>query len=410
MKHILIASILISFAITSLSAQSQPVIPNDNGQTTGQQSPPEFQNIPQETALDDDKIIMMVNAALEKIPEKLNTLKAEIRRVAFYSMKYDRTNISIQLARQIQGKIEALILGAGRPTLVYTPEVKPVKISAKENSIVFSSGFESTAQAQDTAVRLRLDGYMEGDVFLTKDTVYLNLRIFDAENMAVVWSNEFTSNLPPPPPPPPLPPPPPPPPSFTGIDFGFGSGGLQIVETVETNPAGSPDKITVPKFAEYNALDFRISEKTVFSDKLRFTLSAGGLSLTKGIIGTSSTTIKPSAVSGEGSMNLYVRAGMRITLVPAKLWWEATPANPTPPPRRDSLAAEISVGKLFIPNSTLGLDMVGIRFESDITRVLSIAIGYYYIGQEDIIIATGRKVRIGGVYYEISLLRFNFMP
>ena len=77
------------------------------------------------------------------------------------------------------------------------------------------------------------------------------------------------------------------------------------------------------------------------------------------------------------------------------------------------MASEVSVGKIWV-RGTSGLETLGIRFESDITRVLSVAAGFSYVTSEDSVIASSaagnRKVTVGGMYYEISLLRFNFMP
>jgi hypothetical protein len=350
----------------------------------------------------------MVDTTIAAMPDKMATIPKEINRVAFYSLKVDRANVSVPLAKQIQGKIEAKISSTGRITVIYAPEIKPIKITAGEGSLTLSSGFQTTEEIRAVSDKLRLDGMMEGEFYLTKDTLYLNLRIFDTRSMAVVWSQEFSSILPPVPLPPPPPPPPPPVPvkKYTGVDYGFGIAGLQLMGTDTTG-------VKAPSYAQYYCIDFRISEKTILTEKVRWTLTGGFLSLMTGLkSGRDSlgqdVNVNNTSVSGRILATPFARVGVRMSLIPAKILDEHV-ANPFTKPK-DVLASELSIGKLWV-RSTTGLNTVGLRFECDITRVLSVAAGFYYASQDEVAIAAnGRKVKVGGTYYEVSLLRFNFMP
>lgn len=364
--------------------------------------------------LTDNEILSLVDVTIKPMQERLASVPPDVKRVAFSSLKVDRNNVSMALAKQIQGKIEAKVAPIGKIILVYSPEIKPIKVSASEGSITLSSGFQTTDEIRQIAEKLRLDGLMEGEFYITQDTLYLNLRVIDARSMAIVWSQEFSSLIPTPPPPPPAPPAPPPLPvkKYTGIDYGFGVFALQMTPVLAAGTPAPPPAtgVGVPSYAKYYSLDARLSEKTIFSDKVRFTMTAGILSLMNGLSSndTLAITVFNTSVSGRILATIFGRVGMRISIVPRKAE-EENVANPFTQPR-DLLATELNVGKIWL-QGTNGITTAGIRFESDITRVLSIGFGFSYAGKKDIVIAKNdRKVTVGGTYYEVSLLRFNFMP
>jgi hypothetical protein len=367
--------------------------------------------------LTDNEILSMVDVTITPLPEKMSTIPPEMKRVAFSSLKVDRNNVSLALAKQIQGKIEAKVASAGKITVIYAPEIKPIKVSASEGSITLSSGFQTTDEIKQIADKLRLDGLMEGEFYLTQDTLYMNLRIIDSRTMAIVWSQEFKSIIPAPPPPPPAPPAPPPLPvkKYTGVDYGFGVLALQMTAVPGAATINPPVQdppatgVTVPSYAKFYSLDMRLSEKTIFSDKVRLTMTAGLLSLMNGLDSNDSLgiTVLNTSVSGRILATIFSRIGARISLIPRKVEDERV-ANPFIQPR-DILAAELNIGKIWLGGS--GVTTAGIRFESDITRVISVGFGFSYAGKKDLVIAKNdRKVTVGGTYYEVSLLRFNFMP
>lgn len=366
--------------------------------------------------LTDNEILALVDVTIKPMQERLSSMPPDVKRVAFSSLKVDRNNVSMALAKQIQGKIEAKVAPVGKIILVYSPEIKPIKVSASEGSITLSSGFQTTDEIRQIAEKLRLDGLMEGEFYITQDTLYLNLRVIDARSMAIVWSQEFSSLIPTPPPPPPAPPSAPPLPvkKYTGIDYGLGIFALQMTPYIGNGVNTLGTGVTVPSYAKYYSLDARLSEKTIFSDKVRFTMTAGLLSLMNGLSSddTLGITVLNTSVSGRILATIFGRVGMRISIVPRKAE-EENVANPFSAPR-DLLATELNVGKIWL-QGTNGITTAGIRFESDITRVLSVGFGFSYAGKQDIVMAETvgglkRKVTVGGTYYEVSLLRFNFMP
>ncbi|MCS7227967.1 MAG: hypothetical protein NZ839_03270, partial [Endomicrobia bacterium] len=243
----------------------------------------ERENVPTQTSpppiieekLTDDKMLSMLDVALKNLSEKVKTIPTNIRRVTFYSLKADRTQVSQPLLKQMQGKIEAAFASVQAPiTLVYSPEIKPVRIVAKDDTITFSSGFQSTEEVKNIAQKLRLDGLLEGEIYYTPKTVYLNLRIFDTETMSIVWSCELTNIVPPPP----LPA------KQKMFWYDLGIGGVFLPVSFEN----------VSKTAIYYAGDFRILTRMLFEEKLKFSLSAGTFFLYEGINISTKTFVSSS--------------------------------------------------------------------------------------------------------------------
>ncbi len=339
-----------------------------------------------------DQILSKVDVSLQSLPEKIATLKAEIKRVALYNIRTDKNDLSLSLSKIIEGKIVTAFSKLSRPILIYSPEIKPMRIIAKENVLNFTSGFQSTDEIKDTGRKLRVDGLLEGDVCITEAETYLTLRIIDTDSLNMVWSDYFdsiisTSVAKP---------------STTGIDFGFSFGGMQISET------SSSGQITVPPFVNYFSFDLRILQKTILNDKAKLTFTGGGMYLYNGIESSLvETTMVSSAKKNIGSISPYGRIGIKIPLVPV--------ATKPGAPKRDWLATEISVGKILgwdIEEITM-FDTIGLKLETDIAENTSISIGISYVSLYEMTLKAAPneiKVRSGGLYYEISILRFNFAP
>ncbi|MEW6557009.1 MAG: hypothetical protein AB1349_06610 [Elusimicrobiota bacterium] len=335
----------------------------------------------------DDSILDMVDISLKGLPEKIAKLKPEIRRIAFYSLKVDRRNVSPPLFRQIQGKIESAFLQLTKPILVYTPEVKPLKVVSKKDSISFTTGFQTTDEIKEISQKLKLDGFLEGELFVTANNVYLNLRIFEADSMAIAWSEEVKCvadltklELEPPKP------------KLTGVDWGFGISGIQLGETATTG-------MSVPQYANYYTTDLRISQKTTAGEKTRFTITAGFLCLYSG---ASTSTVTMVSSKKLGPLGIFGRLGVRVSLIPV---------DTKEGLRRDWLATEISAGKIFGSGmGTTGLTVFGLRLESDITKNVSVAAGISIVPVTNIAVGKTSNIKAGSLSYEISLLRFNYMP
>ncbi|MCB4792684.1 MAG: hypothetical protein LHV68_12475 [Elusimicrobia bacterium] len=329
--------------------------------------------------ISDDKLIEMLDSCLKSLPDKIAQLDPKVRRIVFFSLKVDRSNIPLPLFRQMYGNIEAALLKVQRPILVYAPEIKPIKVVSSEDSITLVSGFQSTEEIKDIASKLRLDGYLEGELYVTHKTLYLNLRIFETDNMAIVWSQELTSvtqtvSLEK---------------KLTGVDYGIGTAGIPVGQT------SSSSNLTVPSYANYYTVDLRISQKTITGDSVRYTLAGGALYLYDGISGND---LDPTIVTN-GSIAFFTRIGARISIIPVKSVQG-----------RDYIAAEINYGRLFGMGAS-GVNTFGIKIESDITKNITVGAGINYIPITDVTVnKTNSIVKVGGLSYEISLLRFNYKP
>lgn len=330
--------------------------------------------------LTDDQILAMVDSALAALPERVNELSPDIRRVAFYSFKVDRDTISTPLFKQVYGKIESAFLRVGRPTIIYAPEIKPLRVVSRGKNINFVSGFESSDEAKSIADKLRLDGYLEGELYVTKNNVYLNLRIINAQTLAVVWSNSIANSR-----------------AMTDkvekrkttFDLGLGVAGMQVTAT--SSSAG----MILPDFAKYYLVDMRVLQATQRGDKLKLSLSAGMYALTQGIDSGTKVTI----VSKDSFMNFFFRVGLRLSLIPI--------IEKVPSPRsQDWLATEFYFGKMMAEGTSV-TDMYGVRFESDITETFSMAIGISYVPATEVTFATNKTAKVGGMTYELSLLRIH---
>jgi hypothetical protein len=332
--------------------------------------------------MSDDQLIEMLDTSLKSLPDKVSKLDPKIRRIAFYSLKVDRANISLPLFRQIYGKIEASFLKVPRPILVYAPEIKPMKVVSNESSIQFVSGFQSTDEIKTLADKLKLDGYLEGELYITDRTLYLNLRIFESETMAVSWSEELTS----------ITPPPLPVPKLTGIDYGVGLVGIPLTAT---NLSGN---LNIPTYAQYYSVDVKISQKTLTGDKVRFTLDGGLLARYDGL---TDSGVDDTIVSGSGyGIYFFTKVGIRISLIPAE----------GVEPKRDWLSTNLTVGRLF-GLGTSGVTTFGVAFESDLTKNISMGAGVNYVPLTDVSVnSAGQTVKAGGLAYEIQLLRLNYKP
>jgi hypothetical protein len=334
--------------------------------------------------MSDDQLIEMLDISLKSLQDKISKVDPKIRRVAFYSLKVDRSNITLPLFRQIFGKIEAALLKVQNPKMIYAPELKPLKVVSNENTISFVSGFQSTGEIRDVAQKLKVDGFLEGELYISDRTLYLNLRIFESDNMTIAWSEEFTS----------ITPSPSAPPKMTGVDWGFGLAGIPVSAT------NLSTGLTIPSYAQYYNLDLRIAQKTISGDRARFTL-AGGLYLRyDGVTDpTLDSTIVSAKTAGALGTYFFARVGVRLSLIPAQ----------GIEPRRDWLATDITFGRLFGLGAS-GVSTLGIKLETDLTKNISMGAGISYIPLTDVEVSSTKTVKAGGLSYEISLLRLNFKP
>ena len=356
---------------------------------------------PAKLEMSDEKLLEMVDITLQSLPQKAEKIDPRIRRIAFYTLRVDRSSVSLPLLKQIYGKIEASFLQIKRPMIIYSPEVKPFKIVSNENAISFTSGFQSTQEIKDISQKLKLDGFLEGELYVTNKTIFLNLRIFESEDMSVVWSEELTSILPPEPPAPLIQ-------RTSGIDYGLGLSGIPVSAGKNVDPS-----LQIPSYAQFYNFDVRLAQRSLANDRLMFTIAGGLLGLYEGV--TSDTlTLDPTMVSTTGSgvgVKFFGRVGFRVSLFQMSKK-EATPKGSEvkeAPAVRDLLAAELTYGRLFGVGSS-GISTFGIAFETDITKIFSMRAGINFTPVTDLTVATDNEIKAGGLSYEISLLRFNYKP
>lgn len=333
--------------------------------------------------LTDEKMMAMLDIALSKLPEKVTIFPENIRRVAFYALRADRSQVSQILLRQIQGKIESAFCSLGKVHLVFAPEVKPIKIIAKDESIIFSSGFQTSDEIRNIAQKLRIDGFLEGEIYYTTKYVFLNLRIFDAETLNILWSAELTNEIPISPPEPPQ--------KIMWYDVGLGGAAMPAERLLDN---------TFHRAIFYTA-DFRTLIQTHFDERIKFSISGGILYLYEGI-SSSTMTIVTSNKRAVGPPSYVFRIGLRYAL----LRKESKIRNVG---IRDLLSTEFSVGNIF----AAGKERINIlnfllRFELDITKDISITAGLSYIPLTQI---SEADIRVGGGFmYEICIIRLLLNP
>ncbi|HCJ66681.1 MAG TPA: hypothetical protein DHV62_04970 [Elusimicrobia bacterium] len=327
--------------------------------------------------LAEQEVIDLLDISLRNLTQELKTLNPEIRKVLFYSLKGDRRNISQPLLRQLQGKIESTFVTAGLK-LVYAPGFKPIQIGVSEERVSLVSGFKDIDEMRETAAKLKLDGFMEGELFLAERRLHLNIRIFDAETMAIVWSKDFSNILPTPPPKP----------RTTGIDIGFGGAGLSLSRTVDSQD------LSVPSFVYYYTADLRITQTSELIKNSRYIFGGQIFYLSEGVESKKISLVSGKLVGG----GFALRGGIYLSLIKA----------PTKSKNRSWLATELSLGKIFSPGVSQTAFFLGV--ECDITEDMSSAFRVAYVIPKEITVETSKKVSAGGIYYEISLLRFNFNP
>ncbi|MFC1546802.1 FlgO family outer membrane protein [bacterium] len=326
-------------------------------------------------AMAPEKIMQKLDDSLDIFPGKIAALPPEFKRINFYSLYIDK-EIPKSLTRQIYGKLESIIIKEKGDILVYAPEIRPVKITYKKNMLKITSKFNTTKEIKDISERLKLDGILLGELYIAKNSLYLNLRIIDSSNMEIVWSEEFTSEKK----------------SLktrkTAIfDIGAGVNKMQI----------DSDVAAYPDIVEYLALEARLLQRIYNQDDYKLTFTFGLTPLYKGIEASQKTII-----SDQNLLNIYGKIGLRASLIPSEDKGETNEVI-----LRDWLAVELSLGKM-LGKGINNANLFTLKVESDFTKNISSAIGFTFVSKEELII-DNNKVKIGGLMYEISLIRVSFV-
>lgn len=330
---------------------------------------------------EDDRLIRLISTLLEKeIPDKLESLKPEYKRIAFYTLTVDRTKVNPMLLHVIRGIIEAQFAKVRRVTLVEIPNLKPIKLITKDNSLVFTTGINSLEEMKKIGEEQKLDGFLEGVINITEKHIYLSFRIVDASNGGIVWSEYLsTTSI--------ITQAPAPVKSVFKSEIDFGMGWLQVSEV---SKGATP--VSVPYYASYYMPEFRVYEKGWIGHSLSFGIGIGSLINVSGVDVSESSLVSPNAVGFGG---LYVRGYLKVSFIPKD-----------DPEMGDWFAGEFSGGTVLLSKPT-GLSFFGVDFVSDISKHFSVSAGASYATPVEQLLST-TKVKIGGVMFNVFLLRYYF--
>ena len=329
---------------------------------------------------EDDRLIRLMASITREIPDKLETLKPEYRRVAFYTLTVDRTKVNPMLLHVIRGIIESQFAKTGRVVLVEIPNLKPIKLITKDNSLIFATGLSSLEEMKKLGEEHRLDGFLEGVIDITEQNVYLSLRIVDASNGGIIWSEYMSTasqTLPPPPK------------ASFKWEFDLGFSWLQVTEV---SHGATTDVKSVPAYVTYYMPELRLYESSWIGQGLGFGIGLGLLVSASGVDVGESSLVSPDGIGFGG---LYIRGYLRNRVI-AK----------ADPDMGDWLAVEFNGGRAFASKPT-GFSFIGVDLVSDLSRHFSVSTGLSYATPAELNLSNTR-VRIGGVLFDIFILRYYF--
>jgi hypothetical protein len=328
------------------------------------------QEMQKQKETEEEMIIRLLTTVLQDLPERIKSLKPEIRRILFYSFHVDKSLIKPSLKRSLQATIESAFTKLPQVKLVNAPELKPLRIEIRDDSFKLGKGIKSMEEMKKISETYKIDGILEADLFLSKNNLYLNLNITELETGALVWTENFFSKeiilIPK---------------EFaTQVDISF---GMTWIETSELQKALiNPPKVL--SFTPYYTIELEISEPSFPVKHIDFCLK-GGLSL-----------LAEGTSFGGGS---YIKTGLRTGIIKKKdkegrlmegRYW---------------LAIDADFGRIFTTEQ--GQTIFGIHIESNISQHFSFSAGFSYFTPIEATYS-GSKIKIGGVSYEIFALRYHF--
>ncbi|MBI4369123.1 MAG: hypothetical protein HY547_02720 [Elusimicrobia bacterium] len=332
----------------------------------------------------EDQVVNLLDEALQSLPKKLESLPSKMGSVAFYTLHSDRKIINPILARNLQSRIEMAFIKAGKPQLVYVPELKPFKVISRENRFSVTSGIRSLAELQELGKKLDVDGIMEGEINVNRAAIYLTLRVVGTEKGELVWSEDFRSKN-----------------AMAGnrdtfvTDLGIGLFGLQLTDQGRDPSALATAQIaTVPAYANYQAIEVRFTEANPKIKSVKFALALGSH-----VLGSAAKSTTASFISGKtGDIflgSVYVRSSVIVGLVPNKEFSD-----------RHWLSAVLSAGRILALGAP-DLTEVGFGLESQLSSHFSMGANISLApAKETTLSAT--KVKMGGIAYSFFLVRYRF--
>jgi hypothetical protein len=331
---------------------------------------------------EDDRLIRLVSSLIEKeVPDKLESLKPECRRIAFYTLTVDKGKVNPMLLHIVRGIIESQFTKFRRATLVEIPNLKPIKLITKDNNLVFTSGISSLEEMKKIAEDNKLDGFLEGVINITEQQIYISMRIV-ANDGGIIWSEYMTTTgL--------KPPEPPAKPSVFKSEIDLGLSWLKLEKGSE---GATTDVKSVPSHATYYMPELRIYEKGWIGGGLSFGLGIGCMVNGTGVDVGESSLVSPN---GFGFGGVYLRGYLRTSFIPK-----------ADPDMGDWFAAEFNGASVFASKPT-GLNFFGVSLISDISSHFSISAGAYYATPIEQLLSN-TTVKIGGVFFDVFVIRYFF--
>lgn len=77
--------------------------------------------------------------------------------------------------------------------LVNLPELKPIRVVVREDSFRLTNGLQSFEDMKKLNTETELDGLLEGDLFLSGENLYLNMKITETATGEIVWTGDLFS-------------------------------------------------------------------------------------------------------------------------------------------------------------------------------------------------------------------------
>lgn len=328
----------------------------------------------------EQEVLKLLEEALISLPERIKTLKPQVRTVAFYSLFADREKFSPLLLKQLQTIIENNFVKIQHPSLIFVPELKPIRIISREDKFVLSSGIRSRNELLKIAKDNFLDGLIEGDLLYSGNSLYLSLRIIEIATGEIVWSEIFSGRAPE------LPKQ-----KFIDVDLGLGSYSLELSEVTKTTTSA----FTIPSSLNHYVVElaFTESQPPQIKKNIRYTFRVGGFLYNRGI-----KTTKSTFISGNIAFFLsgfYLKTGIIFPLV----------ENPNDR-LRNYLDLSLNIGEIVAFNTT-NLTVFSVGLETAITRHFSICAEYNYTpAKETELVDT--KIKMGSSSYQFLVLKYRF--
>lgn len=134
-----------------------------------------------------DDLVGQVSVSLDNLP-------GDLRRLAFYQIRSDRSEVSPTFVRHLQARLEAAFRDPGGRTLVSAPELKTLRIVSTDTSFSVANTEASAEDLWKLGDRLNVDAFVDGT--LARDAsgnLLLSLRLFRSRNGEVVWNGSWVA-------------------------------------------------------------------------------------------------------------------------------------------------------------------------------------------------------------------------